>query len=39
MGGPAAGGADGPELPDLIVLKVGVDEVPQGRPLAAKCAR
>ena len=37
MGGPAAGGALGPELPDLIVLKVGVDEVPQGRPLAAEC--
>ena len=30
MGGPAAGGAVGPELPDQVVLEVGVDEVPQG---------
>ena len=30
---------DGPELPDLIVLKVGVDEVPQGRLLGGRmCA-
>ena len=39
MGGPAAGGAVGPELPDQVVLEVGVDEVPQGRPLRAECAR
>ena len=32
MGDPATGGADGPELPDLVVLEVGVDEDPQGRP-------
>ena len=30
--GPAAGGALGPELPDLVVLEVGVDERPQGPP-------
>ena len=39
MGGAAAGGALGPELPDLIVLEVGVDEVSQGRPLGAERAR
>ena len=39
MGGPAAGGTVGPELPDQVVLEVGVDEVPQGRPLRAECAR
>ena len=39
MGGPAAGGALGPELPDLIILEVGVDEIAQGRPLGAKGAR
>ena len=33
MGDPAAGGADGPELPDLVVLEVGVAEIAQGRPL------
>ena len=36
MGGPAVGGAPGPALPDLIVLEVGVAEVPQGRP--ERCA-
>ena len=35
MGDPAAGGALGPELPDLVVLEVGVAERPQGRPLGA----
>ena len=39
MGDPAAGGADGPELPDLIVLEVGVAEIAQGRSLGAKRAR
>ena len=39
MNNPAAGGADGPELPDVVVLEVGVDEVPQGRPLEAERAR
>ena len=39
MGGPAASGADGPELPDLVVLEIGVDKVPQGRPLGAERAR
>ena len=39
MGGPAASGADGPELPDLVVLEIGVDKVPQGRPLVAERAR
>ena len=39
MGDPAAGGNVGPELPDLIVLEVGVDEIPQGRSLGAKRAR
>ena len=31
MGGPAASGTDGPELPDVVVLEIGVDEIPQGR--------
>ena len=39
MGGPAAGGAVGAELPDLVVLEIGVDEGPQGRPLGAEGAR
>ena len=39
MGGPAAGGADGPELSDLVVLEVGVAEIAQGRPLGAEGAR
>ena len=39
MDDPATGGADGPELLDLIVLEVGVDEGPQGRPLGAERAR
>ncbi len=39
MGDPAAGGAVGPELPDLIVLEVGVAEISQGRPLGAERAR
>ena len=39
MGGPAASGADGPELPDLVVLEIGVDKVPQGRLLGADRAR
>ena len=39
MGDPAAGGARGPELPDLIVLEVGVAELAQGRPLGAEGAR
>ena len=39
MGGPAARGALGSELPDLVVLEVGVDEDPQGRPLEAERAR
>ena len=39
MGGPAAGGALGSELPDLVVLEVGVDEISQGRPLGAERAR
>ena len=39
MGGPAASGADGSELPDLVVLEIGVDKVPQGRPLGAERAR
>ena len=39
MGDPAAGGALGPELPDLIVLEVGVAELAQGRPLGAEGAR
>ena len=39
MGDPAAGGAPGPELPDLVVLEVGVAELSQGRPLGAERAR
>ena len=39
MGDPAAGGAVGPELPDLVVLEVGVAEISQGRPLGAERAR
>ena len=40
MGGPAASGAVGPELPHLVVLEVGVAEISQGRPLGgAECAR
>ena len=39
MGDPAAGGALGPELPDLVVLEVGVAEIAQGRPLGAERAR
>ena len=39
MSNPAAGGADGPELPHLIVLEVGVAEISQGRPLGAEGAR
>ena len=39
MGDPAAGGALGPELPDLIVLEVGVAELAQGWPLGAEGAR
>ena len=39
MGDPAAGGALGPELPDVVVLEVGVAELAQGRPLGAGGAR
>ena len=39
MGDPAAGGAVGPELPDLVVLEIGVAEISQGRPLGAERAR
>ena len=39
MGDPAAGGAVGPELPDLVVLEVGVAEISQGRSLGAERAR
>ena len=39
MGGPAARGALGSELPNLIVLEVGVAEISQGRPLGAERAR
>ena len=39
MGGPAASGALGSELPDLVVLEVGVGEISQGRPLRAERAR
>ena len=39
MGDPAAGGALGPELPDLVVLEVGVAEIAQGRPLGGERAR
>ena len=39
MGDSAAGGAAGPELPDLVVLEVGVAEISQGRPLGTERAR
>ena len=39
MGDPAAGSALGSELPDLVVLEVGVAEIAQGRPLGAERAR
>ena len=39
MGGPPASGALGSELPDLIVLEVGVAEISQGRSLGAERAR
>ena len=39
MGGPAAGGAVGPELPDLTVLEVDIDEVSHRRPLGGDRAR
>ena len=39
MGDPAAGGAVGPELPDLVVLEIGGAEIAQGRPLGAERAR
>ena len=39
MGGPAARGALGSELPNLIVLEVGVAEISQGRSLGAERAR
>ena len=39
MGDPAAGGAVGPELPDVVVPEVGVAEIAQGRPLGAERAR
>ena len=39
MGDAAASGAVGPELPDLVVLEIGVAEISQGRPLGAECAR
>ena len=39
MGGPAARGALGSELPDLVVLEVGVAEISQGRPLGAERTR
>ena len=39
MSNPAAGGAVGPELPHLVVLEIGVAEIPQGRPLGAERAR
>ena len=39
MGSPATGRALGPELPDLIVLEVGVAEISQGRSLGGRtCA-
>ena len=39
MGDPAAGSAEGSELPDLVVLEIGVDESLQGRPLGGRtCA-
>ena len=39
MGNPATGGAVGPELSHLVVLEVGIAEIPQGRPLGAERAR
>ena len=39
MGDPTTGGALGPELPDLIVLEIGVAEIAQGRPLGAERTR
>ena len=39
MGDAAAGGAEGPELAHLVVLKVGVDERPQGQSLRDGRAR
>ena len=36
MGGPAASGAVGPELPDVVVLEVGVDEGPRVGPWGLK---
>ena len=39
MGDPAAGGALGPELSDLVVLEVGVADLSQGWPLGAERAR
>ena len=39
MGDSAAGGALGSELPDLVVLEIGVDEISQGRSLGAERAR
>ena len=40
MGDPAAGGALGPELPDVVVLEVGVAELAQGSaPGGRRCAR
>ena len=39
MSDPAAGGALGPELSDLVVLEIGVAELAQGRPLGAEGAR
>ena len=38
MGDPAAGGARGPELPDVVVLEIGVAELAQGWPLGAEGA-
>ena len=37
MGDPAAGGALGPELSDLVVLEVGVAELSQGRASSDSC--
>ena len=40
MSDPAAGGALGPELPDLVVLEVGVAEIAQGSATGGRrCAR
>ena len=36
MGDPAAGGAVGPELPDLVVLEIGGAEIAQGRPVGGE---